>query len=284
MNWKGVLYMMELKKHTLTALCVLAVAGCISTQPVHAAIPVIDTDNILQQIKTYQETLKLNNITQQQEILQEKEMLSLPMEILNNYKKKMSAGWTAILDILGSHGTTIRGTTGIYSDKNVPEIEINSWFQQKFPGIIGNDLPETMQSARTAKYMAIATLMANNKETVTAIQKLTAELDGINKEIQQAEQESANAEGQMQAQQVANHIAALQTRAQSIKIIIQSLQGQQQALKNQAETQEKKNQLDLQDAQAQSEREAIEKMVQESGGPQKIYDPYVANHALIWNW
>lgn len=278
--------MVQFKKQALTVFCMLALTGSISTQtqPVQAAIPVIDTDNILQQLKTFEETQKLNATTLQQQLLAEKEILSLPMDILNDYKKKMSESWKSILDILGSNGTTIRGTTGIYSDKNVPEIEIGPWFNQKFPGIIGNDLPETMQSARTAKYMAIATLMANNKNTVTAIQKLTAELDGINNEIQQAEQESANAQGQMQAQQVANHIAALQTRAQSIKIIIQSLQGQQQALKNQAETQEKKNQLDLQDAQAQSEHEAIQKMVQESGGPQKIYDPYVANHALIWNW
>lgn len=278
--------MVQFKKQALAVFCMLALTGGISTQtqPVQAAIPVIDTNNILQQLKTFEETQKLNATTLQQQLLAEKEILSLPMDILNDYKKKMSESWKSILDILGTNGTTIRGTTGIYSDKNVPEIEIGPWFNQKFPGIIGNDLPETMQSARTAKYMAIATLMANNKNTVTAIQKLTAELDGINNEIQQAEQESANAQGQMQAQQVANHIAALQTRAQSIKIIIQSLQGQQQALKNQAETQEKKNQLDLQDAQAQSEREAIEKMVQESGGPQKIYDPYVANHALIWNW
>lgn len=278
--------MVQFKKQALTVFCMLALTGSISTQtqPVQAAIPVIDTDNILQQLKTFEETQKLNATTLQQQLLAEKEILSLPMNILNDYKKKMSESWKSILDILSSNGTTIRGTTGIYSDKNVPEIEIGPWFNQKFPGIIGNDLPETMQSARTAKYMAIATLMANNKNTVTAIQKLTAELDGINNEIQQAEQESANAQGQMQAQQVANHIAALQTRAQSIKIIIQSLQGQQQALKNQAETQEKKNQLDLQDAQAQSEHEAIQKMVQESGGPQKIYDPYVANHALIWNW
>lgn len=67
--------------------------------------------------------------------------------------------------------------------------------------------------------------MRNNADTLAAIQKLMGELDGINEEIQQAEEDSANAEGAMQAQQAANHIAALQLRAQNIKIIIQWLTG-----------------------------------------------------------
>ena len=129
--------------------------------------------------------------------------------------------------------------------------------REKAP-IIGNDLPETLGSARTARLITLATLMRNNADTLSAIQKLMGELDSINEEIQQAEEDSANAEGAMQAQQAANHIAALQLRAQNIKIIIQGLQGQQQALKSQAEAQQKKNELDMQEAQGKAEVAAIE--------------------------
>ena len=84
---------------------------------------------------------------------------------------------------------------------------------------------------------------------------------GINEEIQQAEEDSANAEGAMQAQQAANHIAALQLRAQNIKIIIQGLQGQQQALKSQADAQQKKNELDMQEAQGSQLVQMMERSV-----------------------
>ena len=51
-----------------------------------AAIPVIDTQNILQQLKTYQqEAMTVINTAKQIE-LQYKELLNLPNQILNSYK------------------------------------------------------------------------------------------------------------------------------------------------------------------------------------------------------
>ena len=106
------------------------------------------------------------------------------------------------------------------------------------------------------------------------------ELDSISEEIQQAEEDSANAEGAMQAQQAANHIAALQLRAQNIKII---LQGQQQALKSQAEAQQKKNELDMQEAQGKAEVAAIEEMQNnDSSGFSPTYDPYKGHLHFEW--
>ncbi|WP_303151907.1 hypothetical protein [Megasphaera elsdenii] len=279
-----------MQKKALIILCVLVLTSSgYAAPPAHAAIPVIDVDNITQQLKTYQETVKVVTNTKEQVELQWKELKKLPSQILNGYKTSLINGWNKIQDILTKNGTVIYGTTGTISDKGVPDlatahtIYINDYFSKNIPAIIGNDLPETLGSARTARLITLATLMRNNADTLAAIQKLMGELDGINEEIQQAEEDSANAEGAMQAQQAANHIAALQLRAQNIKIIIQGLQGQQQALKSQAEAQQKKNELDMQEAQGKAEVAAIEEMQNnDSSGFSPTYDPYKGHLHFEW--
>lgn len=279
-----------MQKKALIILCVLVLTSSgYAAPPAHAAIPVIDVDNITQQLKTYQETVKVVTNTKEQVELQWKELKKLPSQILNGYKTSLINGWNKIQDILTKNGTVIYGTTGTISDKGVPDlatahtIYINDYFNKNIPPIIGNDLPETLGSARTARLITLATLMRNNADTLSAIQKLMGELDSINKEIQQAEEDSANAEGAMQAQQAANHIAALQLRAQNIKIIIQGLQGQQQALKSQAEAQQKKNELDMQEAQGKAEVAAIEEMQNnDSSGFSPTYDPYKGHLHFEW--
>ena len=279
-----------MQKKALIVLCVLVLTSSgYAAPPAHAAIPVIDVDNITQQLKTYQETVKVVTNTKEQVELQWKELKKLPSQILNGYKTSLINGWNKIQDILTKNGTGIYGTTGTISDKGVPDlatahtIYINDYFSKNIPAIIGNDLPETLGSARTARLITLATLMRNNADTLSAIQKLMGELDSINEEIQQAEEDSANAEGAMQAQQAANHIAALQLRAQNIKIIIQGLQGQQQALKSQAEAQQKKNELDMQEAQGKAEVAAIEEMQNnDSSGFSPTYDPYKGHLHFEW--
>lgn len=279
-----------MQKKALIILCVLVLTSSgYAAPPAHAAIPVIDVDNITQQLKTYQETVKVVTNTKEQVELQWKELKKLPSQILNGYKTSLINGWNKIQDILTKNGTVIYGTTGTISDKGVPDlatahtIYINDYFNKNIPPIIGNNLPETLGSARTARLITLATLMRNNADTLSAIQKLMGELDSINEEIQQAEEDSANAEGAMQAQQAANHIAALQLRAQNIKIIIQGLQGQQQALKSQAEAQQKKNELDMQEAQGKAEVAAIEEMQNnDSSGFSPTYDPYKGHLHFEW--
>ena len=279
-----------MQKKALIILCVLVLTSSgYAAPPAHAAIPVIDVDNITQQLKTYQETVKVVTNTKEQVELQWRELKKLPSQILNGYKTSLINGWNKIQDILTKNGTVIYGTTGTISDKGVPDlatahtIYINDYFSKNIPAIIGNDLPETLGSARTARLITLATLMRNNADTLSAFQKLMGELDSINEEIQQAEEDSANAEGAMQAQQAANHIAALQLRAQNIKIIIQGLQGQQQALKSQAEAQQKKNELDMQEAQGKAEVAAIEEMQNnDSSGFSPTYDPYKGHLHFEW--
>ena len=231
----------------------------------YAAIPVIDDQNILQQLKTYEETVKVVTNTKEQISLQLKELEKLPTNILNGYKKTLENSRDKIASILKEDGTLLRTDS---------EISVTQYIQSHIPGIIGNDVPETLQSSRSARAVALATLMNNNEQTLKSIQKLMKELDEINKEIEQASEDSANATGAMQAQQAANHIAALQSRAQEIKITIDGLKIQQQTLKAQAEAQEKQNQLDLEDAQSKAERQAIEKMKSEAVDYAPVSEPW----------
>ncbi len=246
------------------------------TLPVHADIPVIDTANINQQAKTLAETIKVVENTKEQIELQTEDLRQLPGNILNAYKESFSNGISKLKGILHSAGTIL-----YFADTTDANVDAGKYFDANIPGIIGNDLPTTLQGARTARLMAINTLMHNNKDTVTAIQGLLGELNQINEEIKQAQEDSANATGSVQVTQAANHIAALQLRAQNIKIIIQGLQGQQAAFKNQADAQEKKNAMDVADAQTQAEEKATEDMLQNSSVYTTFYDPWKAHEGSL---
>lgn len=165
-----------MQKKALIILCVLVLTSSgYAAPPAHAAIPVIDVDNITQQLKTYQETVKVVTNTKEQVELQWRELKKLPSQILNGYKTSLINGWNKIQDILTKNGTVIYGTTGTISDKGVPDlatahtIYINDYFNKNIPAIIGNDLPETLGSARTARLITLATLMRNNADTLAAM-------------------------------------------------------------------------------------------------------------------
>ena len=64
-----------MQKKALIILCVLVLTSSgYAAPPAHAAIPVIDVDNITQQLKTYQETVKVVTNTKEQVELQWKEL------------------------------------------------------------------------------------------------------------------------------------------------------------------------------------------------------------------
>lgn len=75
----------------------LAIIFSISlTVPAEAAIPVIDDQNIAQQLKTYTETLNVVKNTAQQISLQLKELMAMPENILNEYKQAFNDSITAV--------------------------------------------------------------------------------------------------------------------------------------------------------------------------------------------
>ena len=84
-----------------------------------AAIPVIDTQNILQQLKTYeQEAMTVINTAKQIE-LQYKELLNLPNQILNSYKSLLG-------NEIGELQSILKNTTGILNpDKKLDDLWIS---------------------------------------------------------------------------------------------------------------------------------------------------------------
>ena len=64
-----------------------------------ASIPVIDSENILQQIKTYTETLHVVENTAQQINLQLKELLALPENVLDAYKNDLKYEFAVYLEL-----------------------------------------------------------------------------------------------------------------------------------------------------------------------------------------
>lgn len=69
-----------------------------------AAIPVIDDSNIMQQIKTYTETIKVVTNTAEQIKLQLKELTSLPQQILDTYKNAVANSMAIVTGALQKSG------------------------------------------------------------------------------------------------------------------------------------------------------------------------------------
>ena len=75
------------------AVVVFGLSGILLAIPMtaSAAIPVIDDQNIMQQLKTYMESIKIVTNTAQQIELQLKELESLPEKVLQSYKDAFQA-------------------------------------------------------------------------------------------------------------------------------------------------------------------------------------------------
>ena len=90
--------MKKLKKKGVVVL--LGLTLC--TNSASAAIPVIDDQNILQQLKTYTETLNVVRNTAEQITLQMKELAALPQSILDSYKQAFDESVGNIKEVLAS--------------------------------------------------------------------------------------------------------------------------------------------------------------------------------------
>lgn len=263
---------MDTMKQKIAALCcVLVLTGAAQS---HASIAVIDTSNIAQQAKTYAETMKVVQNTREQIQLYTKDLAQLPRQILDSYKKGLLDGWDRITAIMQKNGGVLRGTPGIAGGPGIP-IDPTGYMQKNIPGIIGNDLPGTIDSYRSARLIILGTVMRNNTETLTAIQQNMEELENTRDALQDAMQASADATGSVQAQQAANQIAALQVKMQSLQANIEALKIQQGAIKNQADAQDKQNQYALEDARAKAEEAYAEKLKTKTY-PEPIRDPWIA--------
>lgn len=241
------------KYRILTAAVLLAMST--ATLPAHAAIPVIDTSNIAEQAKTYAETIKVVTNTKAQIELMTQELKKLPSSILSSYKTAFSEGISRVASILQQNGGVIYTSTGIAGGQyaGISTAEINKQMTLRFPGIIGNDLPASMTAERTARSVAISSIMENNANTLAAYSSLVNELNGCMRDLKDLQELSHNATGNMQAQQIANDIQMVTNHMNNINTAILALKGQQSAMQSQAEAQEKQNQIAVEDARATAE-------------------------------
>ena len=87
--------MKKLKQISLATILSLSISA--SAQ---AAIPVIDDQNIAQQLKTYTETLNVVKNTAEQISLQLKELMAMPENLLAKYKNAFDESLASVTDTL----------------------------------------------------------------------------------------------------------------------------------------------------------------------------------------
>lgn len=218
------------------------------TVPAKAAIPVIDDQNILQQLKTYKETLNVVKNTAQQISLQIKELIAIPKNILNDYKQAFNNSIDSVKKSL------------INSDLLVDKDEWNNYWKDVYPRINSNDYKQTVSSERTINDTLQEIMSMRNEKDVNSYHELMAELEKSKVRLQDLLEQNKIVEGNKQAQQIANMIAAEKANIESINTAIQAITDKNQLMHQQAEVLKAQNRQAVMKAGARAEREYIENM------------------------
>lgn len=216
-----------------------------------ASIPVIDSENILQQIKTYTETLHVVENTAQQINLQLKELLALPENVLDAYKNDLTNSMNAVNTAMRSSGFFTENTAW------------SQYWQGAFPKITATTYAATATSAQNVNTTVQEILSMKNRDDVMTYHQLVTELDESKTRLLALLEQNKNPEGSKQVQQLANEIAAEKAHIDSINAALQALSAQNQAMKNQAEVLEKQNHQAVVTAAIQAEEAALAKLKQE---------------------
>ena len=220
-----------------------------STLPSHASgIPVIDTSNIMQQAKTFAETVKVVTNTAQQIQLQLQELKSWPEEQLNKLTSKFDSGVQKITDTINSK-TSILGdlNKGIgkegWSEKGgLSTNEIKDLLSKSFPEIgTTTNLAANQDALQASKRNGWSILSKSNIDTLQKYHQYTQMVADATKELGDLVKMSDKAIGAKQSAQIGNRISAVKGRIDGINSILSALTGQQAALKEAQELQEKKN-------------------------------------------
>ena len=216
-----------------------------------ASIPVIDTENILQQIKTYTETLQVVTNTAQQITLQLKELEALPETVLDSYKNALNSSVASI--------NTAMKQSGFFTETAA----WNQYWQNTFHKIAVDAYAQTSLAEQNVKTTLQEVLSMRNRDDVTAYHQLMTELDVSKKRLSDLLEQNKAPTGSKQVQQLANEIAAEKAHIDSIHTTLQALTAQNQVMKNQAEVLEKQNHQAVVNAAIQAEDAALTKMKQE---------------------
>lgn len=181
----------------------MLVFSFIAEPPVaEAAVPVVDFENIMQQLKTFeQEAMTVINTAKQVE-LQYKELLNLPSQIMNSYK-------TLISSEIGQIQSLLTSTTGILNpNKKLDDL----WISMFKPA--GDLTLDTVTHATAAATNAttIKALDTVNYESFMVVKEAMKNITQTQSNIDQLLELNASAEGQKQTGQVQNMLLAEQAK------------------------------------------------------------------------
>lgn len=237
-----------LKKLSCTLLCSLVLT---TTTPTYAAIPVIDGQNIMQQLKTYTETVNVVKNTAEQINLQLKELMSLPSDILQNYKKQLDNSVDEVASILQS------------SNILVDPQKWDEFWRKTFPKITGDDYPQTIWSERSIDDTIREAMSMKNQQDVQSYHDLMRELDASKARLADLLEQNKYVEGSKQAMQIANEIAAEKAHMESINTALQAITNQNQVMQQQAQITKEQNHQIVVKATQKAEEEALSRMDRE---------------------
>lgn len=238
--------MKKLKQISLATILSLSISA--SAQ---AAIPVIDDQNITQQLKTYMETLNVVKNTAQQISLQLKELMAMPENLLNEYKNAFDESLAAVTNTLKN------------SDLLVDKDEWDEYWEDIYPRINGGDYKQTVWSERSINDTLQEIMSMRNEEDVNSYHELMAELEKSKVRLQDLLEQNKTVEGNKQAQQLANEIATEKANIESINTAIQAITNKNQVMQQQAKVLKAQNRQAVINAAKQAEKETIQNMKNE---------------------
>lgn len=266
---------MDKKPKLFAAVAVMGIiigAGIATTQ---AAIPVIDSQNIAQQLKTYTETAKIVSQTAEQITLQAKELASLPTSVLRQYTNGINNSIRSINNTLNS--------TIVFAE-NSTENTIRQYWENKFPVLNNSD--DWVISERN--HLAIITNLQeeqseDNRQSLVAYQELMRELDDNQAMLDDLLEVNQNIEGNKQGQQISNQIAGVTANIKRIELALRALDHKQKIEADQAELTVRKNDMILAQQRADAEAAAIDEL-DTTTKTASMDDPWSRYGATSINW
>ena len=196
--------MLEKSRWTILFLAVICLVSGSLFAPLSAtaAIPVIDTQNILQQLKTFeQEAMTVINTAKQIE-LQYKELLNLPNQVMNSYKSLLNSE-------IGQIQNLLKNTTGILNpDKKLDDL----WISLFKPA---GDLTKTTVTPSAAAAASSSITQAVDKANYESFQIVKGAMSNVTqtqKNIDDLLELNKSSEGAKQTGQVQNMLLAEQAK------------------------------------------------------------------------
>jgi len=250
----------NLKKAAVVSLVIGSITGAgLYNSAMAGPIPVIDSANIAKQADTLAETIKIVTNTAMQIALQQKELAPLSGDVLDVHMTGWKQGLAAVLESVNKEGF-------FPEDKGVLE--------KILPKTSVGDLPQTVASERANDTTINENLSQKNQEMLQSYKTLMKELDASKKRLAALLEQNKNPEGQKQAMQIANAIAAERAHIDSISASLNALQAQHDILKHQAQVTKEENHKSTVEASVQAEKESIKGMLSKVESKGAIVDPF----------